>query len=104
MSRSRVEGSFVATVTPFDARGEIDFGAWRMLIEHQHRHGTAAMLFMGSTGEPPLLSPEEKKRVVVATAKMRPPDLAFYYGCTGASTEPVIDNKPKKRREGKRGV
>src|SRR3546814_7992886 len=63
-----------------------------MLIEHQHRHGTAAMLFMGSTGEPSLLSPEEKKRVVVETAKMRPPDMAFYYGCTGASTEQVIEN------------
>src|SRR3546814_18147596 len=38
------------------------------------------------------LSPEEKKRVVVETAKMRPPDMAFYYGCTGASTEQVIEN------------
>src|SRR3546814_17569904 len=47
---------------------------------------------MGSTGEPSLLSPEEKKRVVVETAKMRPPDMAFYYGCTGASTEQVIEN------------
>src|SRR3546814_19056794 len=47
---------------------------------------------MGSTGEPSLLSPEEKKRVVVETAKMRPPAMAFYYGCTGASTEQVIEN------------
>lgn len=92
MSKSKITGSFVATVTPFDRRGEIDFGAWRTLIDHQHRHGTRAILFMGSTGEPSLLSPEEKKRVVVETAKMRPDGIAFFYGCTGPSTQQVIEN------------
>src|SRR3546814_2312632 len=29
MSKTQIEGSFVATVTPFDRRGEIDFGAWQ---------------------------------------------------------------------------
>ncbi|NIJ39484.1 4-hydroxy-tetrahydrodipicolinate synthase [Sphingopyxis panaciterrae] len=92
MSKSKITGSFVATVTPFDGQGEIDFGAWRTLIDHQHRHGTRAILFMGSTGEPSLLSPEEKKRVVVETAKMRPEGIAFFYGCTGPSTQQVIEN------------
>lgn len=92
MSPSRIEGSFVATVTPFDKKGEIDFGAWRTLIDHQHRHGTRAMLFMGSTGEPSLLSPEEKKQVIVETAKLRPAGMAFFYGCTGAHANQVIDN------------
>ena len=92
MSKAKIAGSFVATVTPFDRQGEIDFGAWRTLIDHQHRHGTRAILFMGSTGEPTLLSPEEKKRVVVETAKMRPEGIAFFYGCSGPSTEQVIEN------------
>jgi 4-hydroxy-tetrahydrodipicolinate synthase len=92
MLKSRIEGSFVATVTPFDERGELDFGAWRTLIDHQHRHGTRAILFMGSTGEPSLLSPEEKKRVIVETIKLRPPGMDFFYGCTGASTDQVIDS------------
>lgn len=92
MPKSRVEGSFVASVTPFDDRGAIDFGAWRTLIDHQRRHGTSAILFMGSTGEPTLLSPEEKKQVIVETAKMRPDGMAFFYGCSGAHAEQVIDN------------
>src|SRR3546814_1384706 len=86
MSKSKIEGSFVATVTPFDRQGAIDFGAWRTLIDHQHRHGTRAIVFLGSTGEPTLLSPEEKKQVIVETVKLRPPGMAFFYGCTGAST------------------
>jgi 4-hydroxy-tetrahydrodipicolinate synthase len=92
MSSTRIEGSFVATVTPFDSRGEIDFGAWRTLLDHQRGHGTRAILFMGSTGEPSLLSPEEKKRIVVETVKMRTGGMAFFYGCTGPSTEQVIEN------------
>ena len=92
MSKTRIEGSFVATVTPFDRRGEIDFGAWQALLDHQQRHGTRAILFMGSTGEPSLLSPEEKKRIIVETVKMRTGGMAFFYGCTGPSTEQVIEN------------
>ena len=91
MSKTRIEGSFVATVTPFDRRGEIDFGAWQALLDHQQRHGTRAILFMGSTGEPSLLSPEEKKRIIVETVKMRTGGMAFFYGCTGPTTEQVIE-------------
>lgn len=92
MAKLRIEGSFVATVTPFDEGGAVDFGAFRELIQRQHEHGTSAMLFMGSTGEPSLLSPEEKKRIVVETVKVRPAGMAFFYGCTAATADQVIEN------------
>jgi len=92
MSHTRIEGSFVATVTPFDSRGEIDFGAWRALLDHQEQHGTRAILFMGSTGEPSLLSPEEKKKIIAETVKMRTGGMAFFYGCTGSSAKQVIES------------
>lgn len=90
--KPRIEGSFVATVTPFSATGEVDFGAWRVLIDRQREHGTRALLFMGSTGEPSMLTADEKKRIIVETVKLRPPDMLFFYGCTGATTDQVIDN------------
>ena len=92
MAKLRIEGSFVASITPFNDDGSIDFGAFRTLIDFQQRHGTAAMLFMGSTGEPSLLLPEEKKRIIVETIKLRPAGMHFFYGCTGNTTEQVIDN------------
>ena len=92
MVKLRIEGSFVASITPFNEDGSIDFGAFRTLIDFQKRHGTVAMLFMGSTGEPSLLSPEEKKRIVVETTKLRPAGMHFFFGCTGNTTEQVIDN------------
>ena len=92
MAKMRIEGSFVATVTPFNEDGKVDFGAFRSLLAFQEQHGTKAVLFMGSTGEPTLLTPEEKKQVLVETAKMKTGKMKFFYGCTGNTTEQVIEN------------
>jgi 4-hydroxy-tetrahydrodipicolinate synthase len=92
MGKMRIEGSFVATVTPFDAGGAVDFGAFRTLITHQADHGTRSILFMGSTGEPTLLSPDEKRQLIVETMKMRPPGVHFFYGCSGPTTDHVIES------------
>jgi len=104
MAKLRVEGSFVASITPFNEDFSIDFGAFRTLIDFQRRHGTSAMLFMGSTGEPSLLTPEEKKRVVVETVKMKPAGMHFFYGCTGNTTEQVIENVRFARASGADGA
>jgi 4-hydroxy-tetrahydrodipicolinate synthase len=92
MAKLRIEGSFVALVTPFDRDGALDFGAFRALLRFQEDHGTRAVLFMGSTGETSLLSPEEKKQVIVETAKMKSGKMLFFYGCTGNNTEATIAN------------
>jgi 4-hydroxy-tetrahydrodipicolinate synthase len=104
MPKLRIEGSFVASVTPFDERGAVDFGAFRELIERQRAHGTRAILFMGSTGEPSLLTPEEKKKIVVETVKMRPDGMAFFYGCTGPSASQVIESVNFARDSGADGA
>jgi len=92
MAKMRIEGSFVAPPTPFNENGEVDFGAYRALLQHHESNGTVAVLIMGSTGEPSLLSPEEKKGIVVETAKMKTGKMKFFYGCTGNTTDQVIEN------------
>ncbi len=92
MAKMRIEGSFVATVTPFNEDGSVDFGAFRALLAFQEQHGTVAILFMGSTGEPSLLTPEEKKRIVVESAKMKTGRMKFFYGCTGNTIDQVVEN------------
>lgn len=92
MAKMRIEGSFVASVTPFNEDGAVDFGAFRTLLRFQEDHGSVAVLFMGSTGEPSLMNPEEKKRLIVETAKMKTGKLKFFYGCTGNTADQVIDN------------
>lgn len=72
MRKPFIEGSFVAMITPFNRDGSIDFEAFRALIEFQKDNGTSAILFMGSTGESSMLSADERKQLIVETAKMKP--------------------------------
>lgn len=92
MAKMKIEGSFVALITPFNQDGTIDFGAFRTLLDFQERHGTAAVLIMGSTGETSMLSPEEKQSIIVETAKMKTGRMKFFYGCTGSNTDTTIAN------------
>ncbi len=89
--RSRkLTGSFVALITPFNKDGSVDFAAFRTLLEFQEQHGTSAVLIMGSTGETSMLSPEEKKKIIVETAKMKTAKMPIFFGCTGNNTEATI--------------
>jgi 4-hydroxy-tetrahydrodipicolinate synthase len=91
-------------VTPFNKDGSVDFAAFRALLEFQAAHGTAAILIMGSTGETSMLSPDEKKRVIVETAKLKTAAMPLFYGCTGGSTEATIDNVKFARDNGADGA
>ena len=50
MRGSKLTGSFVALITPFNKDGSVDFAAFRTLLAFQEEQGTAAVLLMGSTG------------------------------------------------------
>jgi 4-hydroxy-tetrahydrodipicolinate synthase len=104
MAKMTIEGSFVALITPFNRDGSVDFAAFRTLLRFQEDHGTSAVLFMGSTGEPTMLSPEERRQVVVETARMKTGRMHFFYGCTGPSTEATIANVRFARDHGADGA
>jgi 4-hydroxy-tetrahydrodipicolinate synthase len=87
---SDLTGSFVALITPFNKDGAVDLAAFRTLLRFHEEQGTSAVLIMGSTGETSLLSPEEKKRIIVETAKMKSPRMPLFFGCTGNNTEATI--------------
>ena len=92
MPKQKITGSFVALITPFNKDGTVDFAAFRSLLRFQEEHGTKAVLIMGSTGETSMLSPEEKKKIIVETAKMKSPNMPIFFGCTGNNTEATIAN------------
>jgi len=92
MRGSKLTGSFVALITPFNKDGSVDFAAFRTLLAFQQEHGTAAVLIMGSTGETSMLSPEEKKRIIIECAKMKTARMPIFFGATGNNTESTIAN------------
>jgi 4-hydroxy-tetrahydrodipicolinate synthase len=92
MSNKKLTGSFVALITPFNKDGSVDFAAFRTLLGFHEDHGTSAILIMGSTGESSMLSPEEKKQIIVETAKMKTGRMPIFFGCTGNNTDSTIAN------------
>jgi 4-hydroxy-tetrahydrodipicolinate synthase len=88
----KMTGSFVALITPFNLDGSIDFGAIHTLLQWHEVNGTSAILFMGTTGESSTLSPDERSKIIVETAKMKSGRMPFFYGCTGRCTQTTIDN------------
>jgi 4-hydroxy-tetrahydrodipicolinate synthase len=92
MPKQKITGSFVALITPFNKDGSVDFAAFRTLLRFQEEHGTKAVLIMGSTGETSMLSPEERKKIIVETAKMKMATMPIFFGCTGNNTETTIAN------------
>src|SRR5712675_2670063 len=90
MSSKPLTGSFVALITPFNKDGSVDFGACRTLLKFQEDRGTSAVLIMGSTGETSMLSPEEKKAIIVECAKMKSAKVPVFFGCTGNNTDATI--------------
>src|SRR6266849_4052137 len=92
MSKKLLTGSFVALITPFNKDGSVDFAAFRTLLKFQEDQGPSAVLIMGSTGEASMLSPEEKRQIVVETAKMKTPGMPIFFGATGNTTQATIAN------------
>jgi 4-hydroxy-tetrahydrodipicolinate synthase len=104
MPKMLLTGSFVALITPFNKDGSVDFAAFRTLLRFQEAQGTAAVLIMGSTGETSMLSPEERKRIIVETAKMKSPRMPVFFGATGNNTQATIDNVRFAKENGADGA
>ena len=104
MAKMPIKGSFVALITPFNADGSPDFGAFRSLLKFQEDHGTEAVLIMGSTGEVSMLSAKERESIIVETAKMKTGRMKFFYGCTGNNTQTTMDNLRFARDNGADGA
>lgn len=104
MAKSRIEGSFVALITPFNKDGSVDFEGFRTLLEFQERNGSAAVLIMGSTGEVSMLSQSERQQIIVETARMKTGKMQFFYGCTGNNTAATIEYLKFARGNGADGA
>ena len=62
MGGTRLSGGlFVALVTPFDEKEEVDLGAFRAIVEYVIAGGADGLIAAGTTGEAHALSFEERR-------------------------------------------
>ena len=64
MKRVLFKGSATALVTPFKEDGTINFSMLSELIEFQIKSGTQALVVLGTTGESPTITRDERTKII----------------------------------------
>ncbi len=97
------KGSIVALITPFTEGGEIDFLAFKELVDWHAEEGTSGIVCCGTTGEAPTLSEEEQQtlfKTAIDVAKGRIPIIA---GTGTYSTRKTVERTEKAKQLGADG-
>src|SRR5882757_3856661 len=86
-----LSGTGVALVTPFKADMSVDEPALARVIEHVIAGGVEYIVTLGTTGETPTLSREEKVRIARLTIDVVKNRVPVVIGAGGSNTREVID-------------
>ena len=90
MSYKAFRGSGVALVTPFTAKGEVDFNALGRLIDYCIDGGIQYLVALGTTGESVNLSKEEKVAILDFTVEQTMGRVPIVAGFGGNNTHALI--------------
>jgi 4-hydroxy-tetrahydrodipicolinate synthase len=98
------EGSWVALITPFDEKGNLDLEGFKGLVDFQAANGTSGLLLMGSTGEPTSLSHEERKVIIEEMTPYCRGKIPVFFGVTCGSTAATIGLAQLVEEKGGAGI
>jgi 4-hydroxy-tetrahydrodipicolinate synthase len=85
----KLYGTGVALVTPFTENLEVDYKALKKLLNHTAK-GVDYFVVMGTTGESPTVSNEEKKRILQFVKDNNTKGLPVVFGIGGNNTHEVL--------------
>jgi 4-hydroxy-tetrahydrodipicolinate synthase len=88
----KLKGTGVAIVTPFKRSGEVDVDAFGRIIDHVIAGGVEYIVVMGTTGESPTVTKEEKKQLLAFAIDRVDGRIAIVAGYGGNNTAEVIRN------------
>src|SRR5438874_6542776 len=92
-------GTFTAVVTPFRA-GDVDFAAFEQLVEGQIAAGITGLVAVGTTGESPTLTHDEKHEVIERAIKIANGRCKVIAGTGSNSTEHAIADTKRAEKLG----
>lgn len=98
MNPAMFDGVTTAMITPFLSDGAVDYDGLRNNVRFQVENGVRGLLPLGTTGETPTLTSEEKERivgVVVDEARAHGKDNPVMVGVGSNSTAATIENAKK---------
>ena len=88
--RDQLRGTGVALVTPFKQDQSIDYNALGVLINKLIEDGVQYVVSLGSTGETPVLTKEEKVEVFNVTCSIAAGRVPVVVGIAGNNTAAVV--------------
>lgn len=88
---TKLIGTGVALITPFDAQGAIDFKALERLVNFQIDQGINYLVVLGTTAESVTLSKQEKDTVLACVLAVNDNRVPLVLGVGGNNTQSVVD-------------
>lgn len=87
-----MKGVFTALVTPFDTKQRVDLSGLRQNIRHQIAEGVDGIAVLGTTGESPTLSQEEKRVIITTAIEEAKGKILIMVGTGSFATQQAIEN------------
>lgn len=88
----RLKGTGVALVTPFNRDGSVDNRSLRAIVESTIKDGVDFLVALGTTGETPTLTAEEKQKILDIVIEQADGRVPVVCGIGGNSTAEVVQN------------
>lgn len=90
MIKEKLRGTGVAIITPFK-NNKVDFAALEKLVEFIITNGVQYIVSLGTTGETPVLTMQEKKEIIQTTVSAIDGRCPLVIGVGGNNTKAVIE-------------
>lgn len=91
MKKKKFQGTGVALVTPFHRYGAVDFTSLEKIIEHTISKGVDYLVVLGTTGESPTLSKDERLAVVDFVVEVTSNRVPIVRGVGGNNTQEIVN-------------
>lgn len=99
-----LEGMYTVCITPFDEKGKLDEEGLRTNFYRQLKFGTEGFVVLGTTGESPTLTHEEKKKIIQIALEEVKGKASLWVGTGNYSTDQTIASTLQAKEMGADGA
>lgn len=98
------KGVGTAIITPFDIDRNVDYGVLRNLVNYQVDSGIDSIIVLGTTGETPVLTSDEKEKIVAAVLETNNKRIPVIVGTGSNNTSEVVKSNALAEKLGADGL
>ena len=104
LDRAFLRGSYVPLVTPFTDSGDVNEEVYASLVEHQVANGSSGVVVTGTSGEPSLLTIDERARLIEIAVKAAAGRVGVVAGTGGQTLPETLELTRRAERAGANAV